>query len=460
MPQVGDLVGSYRVLEKIAEGGMGLIFRAEHHRLGREVVLKVLKPDLSQRTTLVRRFFQEARAVNRIGHPNIIDIIDFVEDEDHDPPRVFMVMESLKGEDLHVRIRKIGPLPPLEVVRIADQVADALIACHDLKILHRDLKPENIFLTHTTAGEPFIKLLDFGVAKVLDSPRKMNLTDPGTAVGTPEYMSPEQFMNQEMDERSDIYSLGLVLYYMLAGHPPFTSSKYGELLIMQVKHAPPPLTTQHRRGGPIPPALVQVVMRCLEKEPEGRWQSMGEFHEAITSVLEAAPPLTDDSPPDTSSTDQYTSETEEIAAVIVHGARWRGLVIMGTLIILVLAAAALLRWNSSEDPPTSEKDVIAGKANKAPLLGGPATPPQRGNAAASQKTDARPELITPPPLAAKGLKSALKSADTEGRAQVKRTKTHRKIQPKRAHQSPQKKKAGAGSRKRSTLETTVDPFAQ
>jgi len=458
---VGDLVGSYRVLEKIAEGGMGLIFRAEHHQLGREVVLKVLKPDLSQRTTLVRRFFQEARAVNRIGHPNIIDIIDFVEEGDHDPPRVFMVMESLKGEDLHVRIRKIGPLPPLEVVRIADQVADALIACHDLKILHRDLKPENIFLTHTAGGRPIIKLLDFGVAKALDAPRKMNLTDPGTAVGTPEYMSPEQFMNQEMDQRSDIYSLGLVLYYMLAGHAPFTSDKYGELLIMQVKHAPPPLTLHPRGRPPLPPALEQVVMRCLEKEPEERWQSMEEFRDAITSVLGAAPPQTEDSPLEASAADPYTSETAEIAAVIGHGPRLRQLAIMGSLIVLVLAVAAFLLWKKTADPPTSDVDVIAGKSIIPPLNGRPDKPPQRGTVAASQKTDAGPGLVAPPPLAAKGLKSALKSADTEGRAQVKHSRTPRKMLPKRAHQSPQaKKKARQGSQKRSTMETTVDPFAQ
>jgi len=136
-PQTGDVLGVYRILAKLGEGGMGMIYRAEHVRLGRQVVLKVLKPELARRTELVGRFFGEARAVNEIGHPNIVDIIDFVEVGDQDPPLVYMVMELLKGEDLASRIRSAGPLDPEEAVEVGCQVADALTAVHRVKILHR-----------------------------------------------------------------------------------------------------------------------------------------------------------------------------------------------------------------------------------------------------------------------------------------------------------------------------------
>ena len=286
-PEAGDVLGVYRILGQIAEGGMGVIFRAEHVRLGRQVALKVLKPELACRTDIVRRFFEEARAVNEIGHPNIVDVIDFVEVSDQDPPLVYMVMELLVGEDLANRVRGAGPLEPEEAVRIACQVCDALIAVHRVKILHRDLKPENIFLINDEDSHR-VKLLDFGVAKAFGERQRVNLTDPGTAIGTPEYMAPEQILGKELDERTDIYALGLVLYDMLTNSVPFQASKYGELLVAQVKETPEPVSRRRREGTPVPPALEAAVMRCLQKKQVDRFQNARELKEALLVSIGAA----------------------------------------------------------------------------------------------------------------------------------------------------------------------------
>ncbi len=280
-----EVLGAYRVLGKIAVGGMGVIYRAEHVRLGRKVALKVLRQELLERTDILHRFFEEARAVNEIGHPNIIDIIDFVEDFQSNPPRVYMVMELLVGQDLAARIDSVGPLDPEEAVAVARQATDALIAVHRAKILHRDLKPENIFLCRREEGPPIVKLLDFGVAKTFGERQKVGITDPGTAVGTPEYMAPEQVLGRDLDDRTDVYALGLVLYDMLTDSVPFQSERYGEVLVMQVKDIPEPISTRRRRGKPVPPRLEQLVMRCLEKDPAQRYQSMRELRAALDDAL-------------------------------------------------------------------------------------------------------------------------------------------------------------------------------
>jgi serine/threonine-protein kinase len=286
----GEVLGAYRILGRIAVGGMGVIYRAEHVRLGRKVALKVLRHELLERADILHRFFEEARAVNEIGHPNIIDIIDFVEDFQSNPPRVYMVMELLVGQDLAARIEAAGQLDAEEAVAIAKQASEALIAVHRAKILHRDLKPENIFLCRREEGTQ-VKLLDFGVAKTFGERQQVGITDPGTAVGTPEYMAPEQVLGRELDDRTDIYALGLVLYDMLTDSVPFQSERYGEVLVMQVKETPEPVSARRKPGRPVPARLERLVMRCLEKDPALRFQSMSELREALEEVLvaEAAP---------------------------------------------------------------------------------------------------------------------------------------------------------------------------
>jgi eukaryotic-like serine/threonine-protein kinase len=288
-PAPGDVLGQYRILDLLARGGMGVIYRAQHLRLGRQVALKVLKPSLVTRTDVVQRFFTEARAVNEIGHPNIVDVIDFVEVADQQPPLVYMVMELLAGEDLACRIRTRGPLDPAEAASIADRVADALAATHRRKILHRDLKPENVFLVEHE-GSAQIKLLDFGIASAFGEKKEQRLTDPGSAVGTPAYMSPEQVLERELDERTDIYALGLLLYEMLTGSATFAGSSSGETLMKQVQERPEPVGRRRTVPPPVPPALEQVVMTCLQKDPRRRYQNMSQVRAALASAVDATAP--------------------------------------------------------------------------------------------------------------------------------------------------------------------------
>jgi len=285
-PIAGDVLGQYRILGKLAQGGMGVIYKAQHVRLGRHVALKVLKPDLVRRSDVVQRFFAEARAVNEIGHPSIVDIIDFVEVVDADPPLVYMVMELLTGEDLGRRIRARGPLEPAFAAVIADRIADALAATHRVRILHRDLKPENVYLLDSEDGSLKVKLLDFGVAKAFGERKRQDMTDPGSAVGTPAYMAPEQVLELDLDERTDIYALGLLLYEMLTGSVPFHATSYGEVLIKQVKERPESIRRRRSAGTAVPPALERVVMTCLEKEPARRFQNMGQVRAALAAAVD------------------------------------------------------------------------------------------------------------------------------------------------------------------------------
>jgi serine/threonine protein kinase len=281
-PTPGDVLGQYRIVERIGRGGMGVIFKAEHVRLGRQVALKVLRSGLIKRTDAVQRFFTEARAVNEIGHPNIVDIIDFVEVVDADPPLVYMVMELLKGESLGERLKRSGPLSPAEVQLIALQIASALSATHEKQILHRDLKPENVYMVGTDDGSVKIKLLDFGVAKAFGGRKGADLTNPGSAVGTPAYMAPEQILERPLDARADIYTLGVLLYQMLTGDVPFKSRSQTDLLVAQVKTPPVPVG-EHRPD--IPDPLQRVVMTCLEKDPDQRFPDMAAVRSALEAVI-------------------------------------------------------------------------------------------------------------------------------------------------------------------------------
>jgi serine/threonine-protein kinase len=280
-PSVGDVLGPYQVTKHIETGGMGIVLQARHQRLGRWVALKVLKPELSKKANEVARFFEEARAVNEINHPHILEIYDFIEDDRVDPPLVYMVMELLSGEDLATRLHS-GPLGLAAASIIADQVADALSAAHQVNILHRDLKTSNIFLTHDHNRGIHVKLLDFGLAKAFGVREHHKLTDPGTTMGTPEYMAPEQVLGKDLDERTDIYTLGLVLYEMLSGSRPFEGNTGTEILVRQVEDPPEPLN--ERCHPPVPPAFEDLVLRCLEKDPADRFQTVLELRRTLRTT--------------------------------------------------------------------------------------------------------------------------------------------------------------------------------
>lgn len=272
----GTVMGSYRLVKLLAEGGMGRVYLAEHTRLGRKVALKLLRSEYSSNAPAIKRFFREARTVNDINHENIIEITDFFEKEGGDN---FYIMELLKGKSLTDVLKEQGALPVPRTIDIALQVCRALTAVHAAGVIHRDLKPDNIFLSERGSQKDFVKLLDFGVAKLLDVQDGMPVhqTGMGAILGTPQYMSPEQAGAKPVDRRTDIYSLGVILYEMVTGRVPLNAETYGEMVIKHLTVTPPSPTDLRDLPQGIPGELEDLIMQCLEKNPNKRPQDMVEI---------------------------------------------------------------------------------------------------------------------------------------------------------------------------------------
>jgi serine/threonine-protein kinase len=258
---------------------MGAVYLAEHPAIGRRVAVKVLHPNYTRDPQLLGRFLNEARAANAIRHPNIIEILDSGVIADGTP---FLVMELLEGESLGTRLRREGALPIATALELAYQTASALGAAHAKGIVHRDLKPDNLFLV-ADPHEPDrqrIKVLDFGIAKLQQGSSSDSVkTRTGTLMGTPIYMSPEQCRGTKaIDHRSDIYSLAVILYEMLVGHPPFVSEGFGELVNMHLNMAPQPMRDERPE---IPTAVDALVLKMLAKNPDERYRDMGEVQTAL-----------------------------------------------------------------------------------------------------------------------------------------------------------------------------------
>jgi serine/threonine protein kinase len=292
--QPGDVIGSYRVLRLIGEGAVGRVFEVEHVKIGRRAAMKVLSPEHALRPMAVRRLFSEAQAVNRINHPHIVEITDVV-DAERPGGASGVVMELLEGQSLAQMMIKEGPVPPERFIPILIQVADGLAAAHAAGFVHRDLKPENIFLTQRHGQADYVKLLDFGLAKSLapDSGTtsstgapavRQHQTVEGTFLGTPAYASPEQASGKPVDRRSDLYSLGVILYEMLCGRLPFEGANLGEYLVKHITMAvpPPPREVSDSEAGR---ALNRLARRCLEKDPSQRLTSAGELKDSLARIL-------------------------------------------------------------------------------------------------------------------------------------------------------------------------------
>jgi serine/threonine-protein kinase len=276
----GTQVGSYRLLEQIGEGGMGAVWLAEHVMLGRRAAIKVLQASFSMQPDIVTRFFNEARAATAIADPGIVQVFDFGH---HSDGSAFIVMELLEGETLHARLRRTGPLPCADALRIARQIAGSLGAAHARGIVHRDLKPENVFMVRDAevAGGERAKILDFGIAKL--GVGTSSGTNTHAVLGTPAYMSPEQCRGAgHVDQRADVYSLGCVLFAMLCGRPPFVAAGGGELIAMHLVNEPPRPSELMRT---VPADVEEVVMRCLAKEPDARFATTAELATRLGELL-------------------------------------------------------------------------------------------------------------------------------------------------------------------------------
>jgi len=282
MPARDVTIGAYRILGKIGEGGMGAVYLGEHALLGRRAAIKVLLPSVSTDEASVKRFFQEARAVSMISDPGIVQVFDFGY---HTDGRAYLIMEALDGEAMDRRLRRIARFELAECLRLVQLICAALEAAHGKGIVHRDIKPANIFLVSTTHRDERIKLLDFGVAKLMGDETGNLVTHAGMVIGTPSYMSPEQCRGERnVDHRADIYAIACLMFAMLTGRPPFHSRMPGELIAAHLRE-PPPLASSRVPG--LPKSIDDVLQRGLEKSPLDRFPSIAALCDAIRAVQQA-----------------------------------------------------------------------------------------------------------------------------------------------------------------------------
>ncbi|MEM6990495.1 MAG: protein kinase [Myxococcota bacterium] len=335
LPQIGDVVaGRYEVLRSLGAGAMGHVFLASHTSLKKEVALKVLAPRASDEPEQAERFLREAQAASGLRHPRIVEITDFGSTEGGLP---FFAMEYLAGEDLATSLDRSPRLAWPRVRALMLEILDGLACAHDHGVVHRDLKPENIFLASDTdhGQNTSVKLVDFGIAKLLTEPDAGRLTSDGRILGTPQYMSPEQAVGKRVDARSDIYAAGILMFEMLTGSLPFFEGSTMAILSQQITQPPPSL----RDAAPDLvldelPALELVVARALEKNPDQRYATAADMAEAIRGVgRHAAAPST--------------------------GARWPLLV--GAAVVLALVAIAWLRQDTTAPaaPPSATERTAA-----------------------------------------------------------------------------------------------------
>lgn len=276
------LAKKYRVEALIGEGGMGKVYRARQLALDKPVVLKVLRQSLLSDERTVARFQREAKAASRLNHPNSISILDFGQAEDG---ALFIAMEFVPGQDLHQVLSREWPLPEARVVRIVSQVLSALSDAHGAGVIHRDLKPENIMLEQRRNEADFVKVLDFGIAKITDTTGEdaPPLTRAGFVCGTPEYMSPEQARGAQLDHRSDLYAVGVILYQLTTGLLPFESDS---AVGFATKHLTeePPAPTKRRPEARISPGMERLILRALSKDPNDRPSNAEAFKAELTAV--------------------------------------------------------------------------------------------------------------------------------------------------------------------------------
>jgi eukaryotic-like serine/threonine-protein kinase len=275
------LAGRYAVLRKLGEGGMGQVYLAEHVKMGRQCAIKVIRPGLMNDVQAINRFAREAANASRITHPNIATIYDYGE---ADGGLVYLAMEFVDGPTLSTVLAQEGALPPARAVEIARQVAEALSAAHEFGIIHRDLKPDNIMLARTRDRREVVKVVDFGIAKATEGSRQQ-LTQTGVVIGTPEYMSPEQLVGDPADGRTDIYSLGCVLYKMLVGEAAFAGPS-GEASVNRRLTEAPPHPRKLKPG--VPKALDELTVKALARRPGERFQTAAELRDALQASLTSA----------------------------------------------------------------------------------------------------------------------------------------------------------------------------
>jgi tRNA A-37 threonylcarbamoyl transferase component Bud32 len=270
---IGRVVGNYKILEKLGEGGMGAVFKGVDVMVEREVAIKMLRPEIARQPEIVERFRSEAVTLAKLNHPSIATLFSFFRQGDE----FFMVMEFVPGRPLDTLLRDFGPMPVEQTVPVFVKILEGIEHAHQMGILHRDIKPANIMITPAGA----VKVTDFGIARIVGAAR---MTRQGNIVGTLEYIAPERIRGEEHDMRSDLYSLGAVLYEMLCGRLPFETDNEFALMQAHLSTPPPPL---NRPGLMVPPEIEAVAMRALAKRAEERFSCAAEFSQALQAAWAA-----------------------------------------------------------------------------------------------------------------------------------------------------------------------------
>jgi serine/threonine-protein kinase len=366
-------LGHWQLEKILGEGSMGQVFKGRHAMLGRASAIKVLRPEQYKNRELIQRFFQEARTVNQINHEHIVEISDFVEEPGADgPSAVYCVMELLDGRSVDEELTA-GPISLARTLNIVEQVADALAAAHRVGVVHRDVKPENVMLIHRAGQHDYVKVLDFGVAK-LTAPdgKSMVATMDGAIIGTPICMSPEQAQGESVDARTDIWAVGVILYRMLAGALPFDAPNFTAIAVKIITAPMPPLPERTPTGEVIPPALAALVAKCLEKDREKRPAKMEEVRDVL-HALRAGP---------------NTLELEPVR-------RRRSPVLLALLGLAGFAALGGGAWWFFVRPPPSPIEPVV---RVDPVVQPPPTQPPPVEPPPTQPPPVEPPPVEPPPV--------------------------------------------------------------
>ncbi|HEY7543498.1 MAG TPA: protein kinase [Blastocatellia bacterium] len=405
------LEGKYQILAKLGQGGMGSVYRARRVHIGDEVAVKVLLQEFVKNTAALERFRREARASAMLHHPNVVTIHDYGEANEASAP-AFIVMELVAGIPLRDIIEREGALTPPRAVALMRSICAGVGAAHRNGIVHRDIKPDNIIVQppHMDGETETVKVLDFGIAKLRDMAGSAALTQTGMVIGTPYYMSPEQCKAASLDARSDVYSLGAMMYEMLAGNPPFDAETPTGIVARHLTESPPPM----RRELNVPPAIEAVIMRALSKDPNARPSDAIEFARELTGA--AAQPHQAGAPAPTREAAQpvYSQPIHQTPIYSQPPAKSRKGIVAGIVIALLVIAAGAVGgvwlWNRKADRvDPGNRSIAQSNANQNT---NPPVTKQKQNVQPIPNANSSPPDVTPytPPVDAVSMKREITDA--------------------------------------------------